>query len=55
MKSTRNSPDYIVMRGNERVGIMYRNRDRSGLTYFNIILDEEKLKTNTVKALVVKE
>jgi len=55
MKSTQTSPDYIVMRGNQRVGIMYRNKDRSGLTYFNIILDEEKFRGNNSKALVVKD
>jgi uncharacterized protein (DUF736 family) len=55
MKSTQNSPDYIVMRGNQRIGIMYRNKDRSGLTYFNIILDEDKLRENAVKTLVVKD
>lgn len=51
MKSSRNSPDYIILNGNQRVGIMYKNRDASGLVNFTIILDDN-LKAES-KELVV--
>ena len=52
MKSNKNSPDYIILNGNQRVGVMYKNRDSSGLVNFNIILDDNAI--NSSKELVIR-
>lgn len=39
-KKTITSPDYILYEGKKKVGVMYKNKDRSGLMYFNILIDD---------------